>query len=110
MVFPALSALAAGYKVFCIVDASGNWSTMSTDLTVARLTQAGAIPIDMNGVLGELMGTWNRPDAMDFGAILAEHVTPAYRALSESFDKAQSVQQAGRETKLDRLEAAQAKK
>ncbi len=70
MVFPALSALVAGYKVFCIVDASGNWSKMSTDLTVARLAQAGAIPIDMNGVLGELMGTWNRPYEMDFGAIL----------------------------------------
>src|SRR4028119_2534593 len=64
MVLPALSALAAGYKVFCVVDASGNWSTLSTDLTAARLAQAGAIPICMNGVLGELMGAWNRPDAM----------------------------------------------
>ena len=106
MAFPALSALAAGYKVFCIVDASGNWSTMSADLTVARITQAGAIPIDMFAVVGEIMGTWNRPDAMDFGEILVEHVTPAYRALMESYDKAQSVQKGGRETKLDRLEAA----
>ena len=109
MAFPALSALAAGYKVFCIVDASGNWSKMSTDLTVARLAQAGAIPIDMNGLLGEIMGTWNRPDAMDFAEILVEHVTPRYRALMESYDKAQSVQKGGRETKLDRLEAAQAR-
>jgi nicotinamidase-related amidase len=109
MALPALSAVAAGYKVFCVVDASGNWSAMSTDLTVARLAQAGAIPICMNGVLGELMGTWNRPDAMAFGAILAEHVTPAYRGLAESYDKAQGVQKGGRETKLDRLEAAQAR-
>ncbi|MDX2200138.1 MAG: isochorismatase family protein [Phycisphaerae bacterium] len=106
MAFPALSALAAGYKVFCIVDASGNWSKMSTDLTVARLTQAGAIPIDMNGLLGEIMGTWNRPDAMDFAEILVEHVTPRYRALTESYDKAQSVVKTGRETQLDRLEVA----
>jgi nicotinamidase-related amidase len=109
MVLPALSALAAGYKVFCIVDASGNWSTMSTDLTVARLAQAGAIPICMNGLLGEIMGTWNRPDAMDFASILVEHVTPAYRALMESYDKAQSVQKVGRETKLERLEPALAR-
>ena len=33
MAFPALSALVAGYKVFTIVDASGNWSKMATDLT-----------------------------------------------------------------------------
>lgn len=77
MAFPALSALAAVYKVFCVVDASGNWSQMATDLTLARLAQAGAIPIDKNALLAEIMGTWNRPDAMDFGAILVEHVTPA---------------------------------
>src|SRR6478735_1002233 len=46
MAFPTLSALAAGYKVFCVIDASGNWSKMATDLTIARVTQAGAFPID----------------------------------------------------------------
>ena len=110
MAFPTLSALVAGYKVFCIVDASGNWSKMATDLTVARVTQAGAIPIDTYAVLAEVMSTWNRPDAMDFARVMVDHVVPPYRALMESYDKAQSVQQGGRETKLDRLESAQAKK
>jgi nicotinamidase-related amidase len=110
MAFPALSALVAGYKVFCIVDASGNWSKMATDLTLARVVQAGAIPIDMFALLGEIMGTWNRPDAMDFAAIMVEHIVPPYRALMESYDKAQSVQKVGHETKLDRLEAAPSKK
>jgi nicotinamidase-related amidase len=110
MVFPALSAVAAGYKVFCIVDASGNWSKMATDLSIARVTQAGAIPIDMFAVIGEIMETWNRPDAMDFAAIMVDHIVPPFRALMESYDKAQSVQKVGRETKLDRLEAAQTKK
>jgi len=50
MAFPALKALAAGYKVFCIVDASGNHSQMATDLTIARVTQAGAMPIDTFGL------------------------------------------------------------
>jgi nicotinamidase-related amidase len=36
MALPALSAVTAGYKVFCIIDASGNWSRMATDLTLAR--------------------------------------------------------------------------
>jgi nicotinamidase-related amidase len=109
MAFPALSAVEAGYKVFCIIDASGNWSKMATDLTVARIAQAGVIPIDINALLGELMGTWNRPDAMDFASITIEHVTPAYRTVMENYDKAQSVQKVGRETKLDKLEAARAK-
>ena len=110
MSFPTLSALVAGYKVFTIVDASGNWSKMATDLTLARVVQAGAIPIDMFALLGEIMGTWNRPDAMDFAAIMVEHIVPPYRALMESYDKAQSVQKTGHETKLDRQEAGQAKK
>lgn len=105
MAFPALSAVEAGYKVFCIIDASGNWSQMATDLTLARVVQAGAMPIDTFAVLAELQSTWNRPDAMEFAAIFAEHLIPGYRALIESYDKAQSVQKSGRETKLDRLEA-----
>jgi len=110
MAFPTLSALVAGYKVFCIIDASGNWSKMATDITAARVVQAGAIPVDTYAVLAELMSTWNRPDAMDFAAVMFEHIVPPYRALMESYDKAQSVQKVGHETKLDRLEAAQAKK
>ena len=108
MAFPTFSALVAGYKVFCIIDASGNWSQMATDITIARIAQAGAIPIDTFAVLAELMGTWNRPDAMDFAQVMIDHIVPPYRALVESYDKAQIVQKSGRETKLDRLEASKA--
>jgi nicotinamidase-related amidase len=110
MAFPTLSALVAGYKVFCIIDASGNWSKMARDLTLARVVQAGAMPIDTYAVLAELMGTWNRPDAMEFAGVMVDHIVPPYRALMESYEKAQSVQKVGHETKLDRLEAAQARK
>ncbi|NCJ08192.1 isochorismatase family protein [Synechococcales cyanobacterium C] len=101
MAFPTLSALDAGYKVFTIIDASGNWSQMATDLTLARVVQAGAMPIDTYAVIGELMNTWNRPDAMEFAAVMVD-LMPIYRAVMESYDKAQSVQRDGRETKLDR--------
>jgi nicotinamidase-related amidase len=105
MAFPTLSALAAGYKVFTIIDASGNWSQMATDLTLARVVQAGAMPIDTYAVIGELMNTWNRPDAMEFAAVMVD-LMPIYRVLMESYDKAQSVQRDGRETKLDRQMAS----
>jgi nicotinamidase-related amidase len=104
MSFPALSALVAGYKVFTVVDASGNWSKMATDITLARVAQAGAMPIDTYALLAEVMSTWNRPDAMDFAAAMVDYIVPPYRALMESYDKAQSVEKHGRETKLDRLE------
>lgn len=56
------------------------------------------------------MSTWNRPDAMDFAGIMVEHIVPPYRALMESYDKAQNVQKVGYETKLDLLDAAKAEK
>ncbi|WP_412756482.1 isochorismatase family protein [Legionella bozemanae] len=103
MAFPALSALEKGYKVFCVVDASGNWSTMATDITIARITQAGAMPIDTYAVLAEIMSTWNRADALDFANVMVDHIVPPYRALMESYDKAQNVQKNGHETELDQL-------
>ena len=109
MAFPALSAIEAGYKVFCVVDASGNWSKMATDITVARITQAGCMPIDTFALLAELMSTWNRPDAMDFAAIMVENVVPPYQALIESYAKAQSVQEHGTETRLDKQKKSSGK-
>jgi nicotinamidase-related amidase len=109
MAFPTLSAVEAGYKVFNVVDASGNWSKMATDVTLARVVQAGAFPIDTFALLAELMVTWNRDDAMEFAAVMSDHIVPHYRLLIESFNKAQSVQRDGRETKLDRMKPARAK-
>lgn len=105
MAFPTLSALEAGYKVFNVVDASGNYSSMATDITVARVVQAGAIPTDTFATLAELMSTWNRPDAMQFAEIMKDHIVPHYQLLFESYEKAQKVQKEGRETNLDRLQA-----
>ncbi len=67
------------------------------------------MPIDTYAALAEIMSTWNRPDAMEFAAIMTDHIVPGYQALMESYAKAQSVQQNGRETKLELLEAATAK-
>ena len=94
MAFPSISAVAAGYKVYAVVDASGNWSKMGTDLTIARIVQAGVIPIDTLAVLSELQKTWNRPEAVEFANIYADNPMPHYRLLIESYDKAQAVQKA----------------
>jgi len=91
--------------VFTIIDASGNWSKMATDITVARVVQAGAMPIDTYAVPAEIMSTWNRADAMEFPNVMVDHIVPHYRLLSESYDKAQNVQKVGHETKLDLLNA-----
>ena len=85
LAFPAVCAVQAGYRVYAVVDASGNWSKMATDLTIARIAQAGVIPIDTFAVIGELQQTWNRPDALDYANLFGEHIIPNYRLLMESY-------------------------
>lgn len=101
MAFPTISARAAGYKVYAVVDASGNWSKLATELTIARITQADAVPIDTVAIVSELQQTWNRPDALEFANIYADYAMPHYRLLIESYSKAQDVARKGAETKLD---------
>lgn len=104
MALPALSAIEEGYNVFVVVDASGNWSKMATDITIARVTQAGVKPVDTFAVLSEIMVTWNRPDAGNFAGITADYIMPNALLLGESYNKAQSVQRDEFETKLDKAQ------
>ncbi len=101
LAFPAVSAVNDGYKVYAVVDASGNWSKMATDITIARLAQVGAIPVDTFAIIAELMQTWNRPEASQFATIISEHFMPKYKLLIESFQKAQDVVKSGPETKME---------
>ncbi|MBI4775097.1 MAG: hydrolase [Deltaproteobacteria bacterium] len=87
--FPALQAKADGYEVYAVMDASGDPSEMASRTTLARLTQAGVIPVSTNVVFCELQRTWNRPDAADFAELYAAYA-PNYRAVMESFGKAQA--------------------
>jgi nicotinamidase-related amidase len=86
--FPALQAQADGYKVYAVIDASGDPSEMASRTTLTRLAQAGIIPVTTNVVMGEFQRTWNRPDAARWGALYDELV-PNYRAASESYQRAQ---------------------
>ena len=104
LAFPAVSAAHAGYKTYCVVDASGNWSKMATDLAIARITQAGAVPMDTFAMVAELMRTWNRPEGSRFAAIIAEHISPNYKCLMECYDKAQAVVSDGPETVMDKFQ------
>jgi nicotinamidase-related amidase len=88
--FPALQAKADGYKVYAVMDASGDMSEMASQTTLARMTQGGIIPVTTNVVLCEMQRTWARPDAAKWGALYNELV-PNYRAVSESFQRAQDV-------------------
>jgi hypothetical protein len=89
VMFPALDAKLAGFKVYAIMDASGDPSEMASRTSLARFVQGGVIPTTTNVVLSEVHRTWNRPEAAQIGALYA-HVSH-YAAVVESYTKAQEV-------------------
>jgi nicotinamidase-related amidase len=88
VMFPALDAKIAGFKVYAVIDASGDPSDLASRTTLARFTQAGVIPTSTNAVLSEVHRTWNRPEASELAKLYAL-VAPNYAAVIESFNKAQ---------------------
>jgi hypothetical protein len=69
--FPALDAKAAGFKVYAVMDASGDPSEMTSRTTLARFAQAGVIPTSTNAVLSEIHRTWNGPEAAELAKLYA---------------------------------------
>jgi nicotinamidase-related amidase len=86
--FPALQAKADGYKVYAVMDASGDVSPMASAAAMERMAQAGVVPVTTNVMLSEFHRTWNRSDAAQWGDLYAE-VAPNYRAVAESHRNAQ---------------------
>jgi nicotinamidase-related amidase len=90
VMFPALDAKAAGYKVYAVMDASGDPSEMASRTTLARFTQSGVVPTSTNAVLSETHRTWNRPEAAELAKLYAL-AAPNYQAVIESYQKAMEV-------------------
>jgi nicotinamidase-related amidase len=91
MAFPAIAAVQDGYQAFAVVDASGTYSKMAQEITLARIVQAGVVPMDTAAVASELQRTWNRTDAQEWANVYAK-IFPAYQLLIESYLKAQDVE------------------
>ena len=90
MAFPSIAAVHEGYQVFAVVDASGTYSKMAQEITLARIVQAGVVPMDTAAVCSEVQKTWHRDDAQQWGEAYSA-VFPPYQLLIESYMKAQAV-------------------
>ena len=90
VMFPALDAKAAGFKVYVVIDASGDPSELASRTTLARFAQAGVVPTSANAVLCEIHRTWRRPEAAEI-AKLYGMAAPNFVAVAESYQKAQEV-------------------
>lgn len=74
VMLPALSALAEGFEVYFIADASGDYNAASHDLAIRRLVQAGAVPITWLPVVLEWQSDWARSEtATGVNEIFRDH-------------------------------------
>lgn len=81
--FPVLSALAEGFEVFAIADASGTFNPMTQQTAWSRMEQAGAQLMTWFGAACELHRDW-RNDIEGLGTLFSNHI-PDYRNLIHSY-------------------------
>ena len=82
--FPALSALAEGFDVFVVADASGTFNELTRSSALDRMIAAGAQPMTWFGVACELHRDW-RNDVEGLGTLFSNHI-PDYRNLINSYN------------------------
>ncbi|MDX9663760.1 isochorismate family cysteine hydrolase YcaC [Pseudomonas sp. P5_152] len=83
--FPALSALAEGFEVFVVTDASGTFNALTRDSAWDRMSQGGAQLMTWFGLACELHRDW-RNDIEGLGTLFSNHI-PDYRNLITSYTK-----------------------
>ncbi len=83
LLFPAISAVAEGYDVYAVIDASGTWNQSVQEVSLHRMTQAGVKVSTWASVLAEIMHDWRSEKGMELGGVLGEHTS--YRWVYDSF-------------------------
>jgi nicotinamidase-related amidase len=81
--FPALSAIAEGFDVFVVTDASGTFDKTVQQAAWARMNAAGVQLMNWFSVACELHRDW-RNDIEGLGSLLSNHI-PNYRNLMTSY-------------------------
>jgi len=63
LAFPAMAALADGFQSYAVIDASGGFSQTQVDMGIARMQQAGVVPVGYSNVAIEILADNAAPEA-----------------------------------------------
>jgi len=74
LVFPALSAVSAGYDVYAVIDASGTLNQTVQNTSIMRLVQAGVTVINWLAVVAELQADWRKSSGNEMAKLFSEHL------------------------------------
>jgi nicotinamidase-related amidase len=74
LAFPVIHALGDGYDVYFVTDASGGTTVEAHEMGIARMIQAGAVPLTTVVFGAELQRDWAREEtAGKIAEIMLEH-------------------------------------
>ncbi|MFI1705030.1 isochorismatase family protein [Streptomyces griseoruber] len=79
--FAAQSAVAAGYQVHAVLDASGTWNQLATQAAYSRLEKAGVTLNNTVAVAAELQRDWRDKGGQELAGLMAAHAIPFYGSL-----------------------------
>ncbi len=79
--FASLSAVAAGYHVQAVLDASGTWSRLAAEAAIIRMRDAGVTITGTVAMTAELQRDWRNPGGDALGRLFSETAIPFYGSL-----------------------------
>ena len=74
LVFPAISAVRAGYYVQAVIDAGGSPFDLSEEMARRRMEREGVVLTATNTLLAELTHDWSRPEGKQMQEIINNDV------------------------------------
>lgn len=84
LAFPALQAIADGYNVYAVIDASGSPDAATREMTVSRLMASGIPSMTWLTAAAELQRDWRDPTGQAMAQLFHEH-NPNYSMLMDNF-------------------------
>ncbi len=98
LAFPALCALADGYEVYAVEDASAGSSRSAHKMGMQRMIQAGVIPVTWQQVMYEWQRDWARHETADAVREISKEHSGAFglgiryaKAMSSSKEKKEAI-------------------
>jgi nicotinamidase-related amidase len=76
LVLPVLSALAAGFHVYVLSDASGSITKISDDVALDRMARAGAVVTSTQTTVAELTDDWTSASGQKVSEVLMKDFLP----------------------------------
>lgn len=73
--FPTIAALAEGFDVYVVIDASGTTSVTNRDAAISRMVHAGAVMSNWFSIVSELQRDW-RDEGEKLAKLLAARCVP----------------------------------